>query len=198
VHTVALPHLDPKPLSPPFRLIMVSRLAPNKRIDHGIQALRCLRNRGLESELTIVGAGDMEPAWKGLTHRLGLERQVIFTGALGETEKDERLQQAHLLLHTSLREGWGLNVIEANALGTPAVVYPVAGLTESTLHEQTGLVASAETPEALADSVALCAREPDRYDRYRLAAWERAKTFHWSRVLPPACDWLEQQASRRD
>jgi glycosyltransferase involved in cell wall biosynthesis len=177
---------------------MVSRLAPNKRIDHGIQALRCLRNRGLEAELTIVGAGDMEPAWKGLTHRLGLERQVIFTGALGETEKDERLQQAHLLLHTSLREGWGLNVIEANALGTPAVVYPVAGLTESTLHEQTGLVASAETPEALADSVALCAREPDRYDRYRLAAWERAKTFHWSRVLPPACDWLEQQASRRD
>jgi glycosyltransferase involved in cell wall biosynthesis len=197
VHTVALPFLDPKPLEPPFRLAMVSRLAPNKRIDHGIRALRSLLDRGVKAELTIIGTGGMERAWRDLAAELGLGQAVRFTGALGEREKDKLLQCAHLLLHTSLREGWGLNVIEANAMGTPAVVYPVAGLTESTLHDRTGMWAAAETPEALAEAVARCLEDPARYQRYRAAAWERAKTYHWRQVLPPACDWLESQARAR-
>ncbi|MDH7501872.1 MAG: glycosyltransferase family 4 protein [Verrucomicrobiota bacterium] len=194
VHTVALPTLDPKPLTPPIRLIMVSRLAPNKRVEHGILALAELLKRGMDATLTIVGGGEMEPVCRQLAHQLHLTDRVIFTGRLSEEEKDKRLAQAHLLLHTSLREGWGLNVIEANAMGTPAVVYPVAGLTESTLHEQTGLIASAETPESLADAVQRCVVSPGMYEAFRRAAWERAKSFHWSKVLPVACDWLEQQA----
>jgi glycosyltransferase involved in cell wall biosynthesis len=125
---------------------------------------------------------------------LALGAAVTFTGPLPEKEKDARLRDAHFLLHTSQREGWGLNVIEANAMGTPAAVYPVAGLIESTLHDHTGLVARAETPEALAESMLSLLRAPQPYDRYRVAAWERAKTFHWSRILPPACDWLEAMA----
>ena len=39
-------------------------------------------------------------------------------------------------------------MIEANAMGTPAVVYPVGGLVDSTVHGQTGLVSEAETPES--------------------------------------------------
>lgn len=194
VHTVALPALDPKPLTPPIRLIMVSRLAPNKRVEHGILALAELLKRGMDANLTIVGGGEMEPACRQLAHQLHLTDRVVFAGRLSEEEKDKRLAQAHLLLHASLREGWGLNVIEANAMGTPAVVYPVAGLTESTLHEQTGLVSAAETPESLADAVMRCVQNPGMYEAFRRAAWERAKSFHWSRVLPVACDWLEQQA----
>ena len=52
-----------------------------------------------------------------------------------------------------MREGWGLNVIEANAMGTPAIVYPVGGLVDSTLHDETGLVTRGETPESLADAI---------------------------------------------
>ncbi len=194
VHTVALPRLNPKPLTAPLRLVMVSRLAPNKRVEHGIRAVAQLVARNVDAILTVVGTGGMESACRELTVQLGLSNRVKFAGPLSETDKDSQLQQAHILLHASLREGWGLNVIEANAMGTPAVVYPVAGLTESTLHDQTGLVATAESPEALADSVLQCVRNPERYECYRRAAWERAKTFHWSKVLPKACDWLEQQA----
>jgi glycosyltransferase involved in cell wall biosynthesis len=196
VDTVALPELDDKPLATPLRLIVVSRLAPNKRIDHAILACKRLLERGLECELTVVGAGDCDTPLRELAARLGLGSKVRFTGPLEETEKDKRLREAHLLLHTSLREGWGLNVIEANAMGTPAVVYPVAGLTESTLHDQTGLVSQAQTPESLADALATLLPAPLKYQRYRLAAWQRAQTFHWREVLPKACDWLESQARR--
>ena len=95
-----------------------------------------------------------------------------------------------------MREGWGLNVIEANAMGTPAVVYPVGGLVDSTVHGQTGLVTRAETPESVVGSIISLLNNPIEYDRLRVNAWERAKTFAWQKVLPPACEWLEQQARR--
>lgn len=196
VATAALPELDAKPLTPPLRLVAVSRLAPNKRVDHTIRCYKRLLERGLAAELTVIGAGESEPQLRQLASELGLEHQVRFTGPLSEPEKDEQLRRAHFLLHTSLREGWGLNVIEANALGTPAAVYPVAGLTEAALHGRTGLVAAQETPEALADVLEKCVRNPSDYARYRQAAWERAKTFHWSQVLPTACEWLEAQARK--
>ena len=88
-----------------------------------------------------------------------------------------RAHQAHCLLHTSVREGWGLNVIEANAMGTPAVVYPVPGLTESTLHGATGRVSKRETPRALAEEILHFAQHQEDYQRCRVLAWKRARNF---------------------
>lgn len=196
VHTVALPHLEPKPLKEPLRLVVVSRLAPNKRVDHAIRVVRCLADRNIEAILNIVGTGGVEPQLRELASDLKISEKVVFTGPLPEQKKDEYLQQAHFLLHTSQREGWGLNVIEANAMGTPAAVYPVKGLVESTLHGKTGLVADEETPESLATSLMTSLRSPEKYQSFRVNAWERSKTFHWNVVLPRACDWLEKQARR--
>ncbi|MBU6402451.1 MAG: glycosyltransferase family 4 protein [Verrucomicrobia bacterium] len=194
VHTVALPALDDKPLGTPLRLIAVSRLAPNKRIDHAIRALHRAAQLGLDAELTIVGSGLDEAPLKRLVAALDLDKRVRFTGLLAEPDKDAALRRAHFLVHTSQREGWGLNVIEANAMGTPAIVYPVPGLTESTLHGQTGVVSEAETPESLAAAIQAASQAPEAYQQYRRRAWERARTYHWNVVLPQACAWLERQA----
>ena len=194
VNTVALPSLPEKRLVSPLRLAVVSRLAPNKRIDHAVRTVRCLADRDIEANLTIVGTGEEEGRLRELVKELRLEDRVTFTGPLSETAKDEQLQRSHFLLHNSMREGWGLNVIEANAMGTPAVVYPVAGLVESTLHDETGLVSAHETPESMADALAGLLRQPEKYDIYRVQAWERAKTLHWNKILPLASEWLEMQA----
>jgi glycosyltransferase involved in cell wall biosynthesis len=196
VKTVALASLPAKQLSTPLRLAVVSRLAPNKRIDHAIRAVKCLVDGGVAVELKVVGIGEAETSLRALAGELKLAAQVKFTGPLSEQAKDEVLRDAHFLLHTSLREGWGLNVIEANAMGTPAVVYPVAGLIESTLQDVTGRLSEAETPESLAIAVQEVLAKPEKYEGYRVKAWERAKTLHWDVVLPAACDWLEAQANK--
>jgi glycosyltransferase involved in cell wall biosynthesis len=197
VYTVALATLPEKPLDLPLRLIVVSRLAPNKRIDHAVRALKCLGDRGIDAQLTIVGTGEEEGRLRSLAGELQLGKRVLFTGPLSEADKDEQLRRAHFLLHTSMREGWGLNVIEANAMGTPGVVYPVAGLIESTLHDETGMISEQETPDSLADALAKLLKSPEKYQGYRVKAWERAKTLHWDNVLPMASEWLEQQARHR-
>jgi glycosyltransferase involved in cell wall biosynthesis len=195
---VPLAELDSKTLREPVQLAAVSRLAPNKRVEHAIQAAALLGQRGIEAYLTIIGTGDVEGQLRDLALRSASAGHIRFAGRLAEDEKNAALRQAHFLVHTSLREGWGLNVIEANAMGTPAIVYPVGGLVDSTLHGETGIVTRAETPESLAEAVASLLKTPEQYDRLRRNAWQRAKTFQWGQVLPPACDWLEEQAERRN
>jgi glycosyltransferase involved in cell wall biosynthesis len=197
IKTQALASLPDKPLAAPLRLIVVSRLAPNKRIDHAIRTVKCLADLDVAAHLTVVGTGEVEAQLHQLTAELQLGGSVTFTGPLSEADKDARLRDAHLLLHTSLREGWGLNVTEANAMGTPGVVYPVPGLIESTLHGETGLVSEKETPESLAATVASALRTPQQYQLWRVNGWNRAKALHWDNVLPFACNWLEEQATRR-
>ena len=192
-----LAELEGKPLSQPVRLVAVARLAPNKRVEHALQAARLLLQRGVQVRLTIVGTGESEAQLRQIASQPELAKCVTFAGQLNEEGKDAELRRAHLLIHTSIREGWGLNVIEANALGTPAVVYPVGGLVDSTLHGQTGIVTSEETPESVADSVLALLNKPAEYDRLRVNAWERSKLFVWRKVLPPACEWLEEQARQR-
>ena len=191
-----LAELEPKPLGQPLQLIAVSRLAPNKRVDHAIHVTKVLLQRGIETRLTIVGGGEVESSLKQLAGQLGITGQVTFAGQLPEEEKDRQLRRAHLLVHTSIREGWGLNVLEANAMGTPAIVYPVDGLVDATLHDQTGIVTRAETPESVADGLQALLQTPEKYERYRANACERTKEFHWNQILPPACDWLEKQAAQ--
>ncbi len=108
--------------------------------------------KNADARLTIVGTGEAELSLKQIAKELGVSGSVEFTGRLDEAEKNEQLRRAHFLVHTSVREGWGLNVIEANAMGTPAIVYPVGGLVDSTLHNETGLVTNEETPAAVAEA----------------------------------------------
>jgi glycosyltransferase involved in cell wall biosynthesis len=194
IDTVPLPELEEKPLQSPLRLICVSRVEPNKRVDHAVRAMKVLAQRNIAAQLKVVGDGESKAGLQELTKDLGLQDRVHFTGRLPEAAKNAELRNAHFLVHTSLREGWGLNVIEANAMGTPAAVYPVGGLVDSTVPGQTGLVTSAETPESLANALAEIIRSPELYLRYRTNAWERSLTFSWPTILPQMVTWLESHA----
>ena len=193
-----LAELEPKKIEVPVRLIAVSRLAPNKRIDHAIEATRLLNAQKIEAHLTIVGGGEEEARLKQQALATGLGEKIAFAGLLSEKDKDGLLRRSHLLVHTSLREGWGLNVLEANAMGTPAIVYPVDGLVDAVVHDQTGIITKEETPASVADGVAALLKIPEKYQPYRVNGCERTKAFHWENVLPQACAWLEKMASGRN
>ena len=188
--------LESKPLAAPIRLAAVSRLAPNKRVDHVLRTAKILLQRGVDVRLAVIGTGEVETALRELAVDFGMADKIEFTGRLDEQQKDDCLRRAHFLVHTSIREGWGLNVIEANAMGTPAVVYPVGGLVDSTLDNETGLVTRSESPEAVADAILSLITSPEKYDSLRVNAWRRSKNFAWDQVIPPVCNWLEKQAAK--
>jgi glycosyltransferase involved in cell wall biosynthesis len=181
----------------PLKLVMVSRLAPNKRVDHGPKLLRQLIDIGIDARLTILGDGECRPSILEQIESLKLTGKCSAEGYVPEDRKRKVLTEAHLLVHTSVREGWGLNVIEANACGTPAVVYPVPGLVDSTQNLVTGWVAANESPEALASIIRELIRKPDQYQTIRHQAHQESLKYQWNAVLPEATSFLESMAHNK-
>lgn len=101
---------------------------------------------------------------------------IEYLGRTTDEQKIELMQKCHAILVTSIEEGWGLIVTEANSQGTPAVVYDVAGLRDSVRNLQTGIV-TAENPAGLADGIATLLKDHKAYEVMRTAAWEWSKTI---------------------
>ena len=101
---------------------------------------------------------------------------MVFWGRVSSGEKHRLMSQAHALLMTSVREGWGLVVTEANALGTPAIVYDVPGLRDSVRNESTGLVVAPQPP-SLSDAMIRLMKDPALYARLAAEARSWSQTF---------------------
>lgn len=127
-------------------LVFLGRLSANKRPIHAIKAFEIIRGQIPKAQLWIIGDG---PLRKKLEAKA--TEGVEFLGRLSESEKVKRLASAHLLVATSVREGWGMVVSEAARNGTPTIGYDVAGLVDSVLSHG-GTVVS-QDPRALASAV---------------------------------------------
>jgi glycosyltransferase involved in cell wall biosynthesis len=107
-------------------IAFVGRLSANKRPDEAIQAFGLMRKTMPTAVLWVIGTGPMEDEL-----RMSAPEGVQFLGRISESGKIERIARAHALIMTSVREGWGLVVTEAAAVGTPVIAYDVAGLRDS-------------------------------------------------------------------
>ena len=120
-------------------LLHVGRIKRYKSVDHLLQAARLLRDRGRACRVVIVGTGDDRPRLEQLTAKLELKDIVEFTGFVSEQEKVNWYRRSALLVENSVKEGWGLIVMEANGCGTPVVVARSPGLVDSSRNGVNGL-----------------------------------------------------------
>jgi glycosyltransferase involved in cell wall biosynthesis len=164
-------------------LVYVGRITPSKRVGHLVEALALVRHWGIEARLEIVGGGESsaQAAVERVARARGLAGHVHFSGYVDEQAKRDLLARAALIVMASAREGWGLAITEANAVGTPAVVYDRPGLRDSTIHERTGLLTS-PNPEALARGITRALTEPELYRRLQAGALEWSREFTWERA----------------
>jgi glycosyltransferase involved in cell wall biosynthesis len=124
-------------------VVWCARLVPYKRPQDVVEAARIARARIPGLQVWIMGGGPMLEEL-----RAAAPAGVEILGRVDENEKVERMARAHVHVATSAREGWGLVVSEAAALGTPTIAYNTPGLKDSTLAAQ-GQLCPPE-PEALA------------------------------------------------
>jgi len=165
-------HAVPKEPTPTF--LFVGRLAANKRPDHAVRAFARLRDVVPDARLWVVGVGPMEPELRAM-----LPAGAELLGRLPREELYARMARAHCLLVPSVREGWGLVVIEANSVGTPAIGYDISGVRDSIRPGRTGVLATAGDPDALAREAVALLEDPERYEAMREGAAAWAAQFSW-------------------
>jgi glycosyltransferase involved in cell wall biosynthesis len=158
--------------------LYVGRLAPSKRIEHLIHSLAQFRRATGTGTLWLVGRGaeGYKRSLDKLAQRLRVADSVVFWGAVSSQEKHRLMAEAHALVMTSVREGWGLVVTEASACGTPAIVYDVPGLRDSVRNEVTGLVVQPK-PGSLFNAMIRITSDSGLYSRLAAEGQRWSGTF---------------------
>jgi glycosyltransferase involved in cell wall biosynthesis len=162
-------------------IAVVTRLTPHKQLHHLVEAVPDLLHRWPDLHVDIAGIGPARDSLLAQVHRLGVEQAVSLPGRVSEEVKSDLLGQAWLTVAPSLAEGWGLTVLEANTLGTPAVAYNVPGLRDAVRDGRTGWLVSPNDGLSTALTGALGELEQPLRRRFfadQAQAW--AARFSWN------------------
>lgn len=171
-------------------LVVLSRLVPHKQIDHVIRALPALAEEFPDVRLRVMGDGWWADELHRLTGELGLDDRVTFLGHVSDRTKFEELSRAWVHVLPSVKEGWGLSIVEAGRAGTPSVAYASAGgVAEAILDGVTGLLAAdrADLTAQLADLL----RDPLLREDLGNKACIRAGEFTWEAAAAKAKSALQ-------
>ncbi len=160
-------------------LLHVGRLKKYKSTDHLLHAAKMLKDRGVEFTTVVVGDGDDKPRLEALAAKLELADNVRFTGFIPETAKVNWYRRAAVLVENSVKEGWGLIVMEANACGTPTVVARSPGLVDSSRDGVNGLMYDYGDVPALAGKLEQLLTDEALRARLGQQAIEWAKQWTW-------------------
>jgi glycosyltransferase involved in cell wall biosynthesis len=97
----------------------------------------------------------------------------------------------------SLKEGFGLTVVEANALGTPVVASDAPGLRDSVRHGETGLLAPAGDVDAFAAHIGALLGDDALAHRLGAAALTWSRRFDWDAAADEMAEALGAASRRR-
>ena len=142
-----------------FVFLAVGGVEPRKGSVHAFRALARLRREGVDAVLAVVGGHSFQDyaayrdAALGLLPELGLTlgEDVVLLGTVSEAELGGWYHAADALCFPSVKEGWGLAVLEAMGAGLPVIASDLPVFREYLVHGRTALL------PAVADDVALAA-----------------------------------------
>jgi glycosyltransferase involved in cell wall biosynthesis len=162
-------------------VVFTGRLIAEKRVDLLIDALAQLAAEGSALRCRIVGDGPEGATLRERTVAHGLSSHVTFAGSLaGGDDVLAVMKAARVLVLPSLREGFGMVALEANACGIPVITvrHPGNAACELIVEEVNGWVVD---PTAGALAVAIRHALDHREDPLRVAA--HVRRYAWPAVV---------------
>ena len=150
----------------PF-LLFVGRLTEKKGTKYLIEAMPVILKKFPEAKLVIVGSGELKQQLIHLTASAGLEKQIIFTGAIPNKELPAYFATADIFIGPSITaaggdtEGFGLTFVEAGMAGCFVVGTDVGGIGDIVEHGKTGFLVKEKNPEQLAATILMILENRD-------------------------------------
>jgi len=141
--------VDPVPIPEAPRLVCVGRFAEQKGLPVLVEAAGALKDRGVDFELTLVGGGPLQGEIEAMIDRLDLRDRVRLAGWRSNAEVRDYILNSRALVLPSFAEGLPVVLMEALALGRPAVTTWVAGIPELVRPGENGWLVPPSSVEAL-------------------------------------------------
>jgi glycosyltransferase involved in cell wall biosynthesis len=152
-----------------------------KRTDHILKAFEIAKQSLPDLKLVVAGKAEGRYGKRVVEAiaRSPYAADISYLGPVSPEHKIALMRKAHVLCVTSVKEGWGLVVTEANSQGTPAVVYDVDGLRDSVKDGVTGIVCGTNTPKEMGESLVKLLSQQEKYQNFRRQAWKWSKDVHF-------------------
>lgn len=157
-------------------MLSVSHLVPRKGVDILLRAHALLRAEGLTDLcFIIVGQGgeegDCEARLRALAAELGIANQIVWAGAVLNTDLHTWYSCADVFCLASEKEGWPNVILEAMACATPVVAHRTWGVPEIITGPDLGILVDTRQPEPFAQAISLALAQtwdPERLRDYAL------------------------------
>ena len=191
------PHYEISGKAP--RIISVGRLVAFKGFDYLIDACAELARQGLEFTCEIIGDGPLRGDLEARIRKLNLSGRVHLVGSLSQGAVLENLRSADIFALASVTDAQGASdvfptvIIEAMAAARPVVSTRLAGIPESVVHGETGLLVPPDDTTALAEALSRLIQDAKLRLHYGRAGRERIEQhFRIDYTVAPLIELFEK------
>jgi glycosyltransferase involved in cell wall biosynthesis len=181
------------------RIISVGRLVAFKGFEHLVDACAELARRGLDFTCEIIGDGPLRDNLQAKIDMLNLSPRVRLLGSLSQGAVLEKLRGANIFALASVTDPQGASdvfptvIIEAMATARPVVSTRLAGIPESVVHGETGLLVAPGDTMALTEALGQLIQDPELRLRYGRAGRARLEQhFRIEHTVAPLIELFER------
>lgn len=135
-----------------YRILTVGRLERQKAFEVSVDAMKHLKNRGINVRWYVLGEGSERKRLEDKIEVCGLKNDFLLMGAVDNPYP--YIAQADIYVHASRFEGKSIAIQEAQILGKPILVSDCSGNREQVRNGIDGIMCGLDA-EAIADNIAL-------------------------------------------
>jgi len=137
-----------------FTVMTIARLEKVKGINYLIEAVAGSEiQRISDLQILVIGDGSERKNLESLAEKLSLKEKVKFLGEIPNEKIPEYLATADCFVLPSLKEGFGIVLLEAQAAGIPVIGTKVGGILDLIEDGKTGLLVAPQNPQAIAEAI---------------------------------------------
>jgi glycosyltransferase involved in cell wall biosynthesis len=157
----------------PLEIVCVGRLVGAKGQHILVSAFNRLIKEGRNVRLRLVGKGPDRESLEAAVASYGIQKHVIFEGAVGADRVRQILDDVAIFTLPSFAEGIPVALMEAMAMEIPCVSTTIAGIPELIRDQIDGFLVSPSDDVQLAEALARLVDEPDLRRRIGAAGRQR-------------------------
>lgn len=143
-------------------IVSVTRFVPQKRVEYLIDAAEILKARGIQFKIELYGAGPLEEELKQRARDKDLAGIVSFSSPVTQEELRATYNRAGVVVLNSIKEGFGLTLVEGALCGALPVGVRSGGIPDIIEHETSGFLADPDDAESLANVLQAALENPER------------------------------------
>jgi len=172
-------------------ILYLGRLVEKKGIEYLLRAAPSILKKR-KAKILIVGPdGGKKKMLMELSQGLRLEKDVVFTGELSEEDKLKAIATCDMLVLPSKKEGQGIVLLEAQAMGKPIIATRQGGIPYFIKDGENGILVDYGRPDQIVSAVEQLLSDTEFRQRISRKGKETARMFTWDMITQKILDIYE-------